>query len=162
MNRRQRQTVISIAVAAICFASLAALSASGAPGARHPVSELHTVITLGTRGAPGTSSSRFLVVGTIDGWIGQMQVHGAERSLIQDLGSRKEIVRGTEFDRNGSRSFVIRITRIVANGRTRESGTGKWTGGTGLYEHARGTFRIRARGPGVGVHSVHFAGWIIY
>jgi hypothetical protein len=128
----------------------------------HPVRELHRVVTVGTRGTPHTPSFRFIVVGTIDGRIGLTHVHGAERSLLQHIGSGKEIVRGTEFDRRGSRFFVIYINRIIVSGQVRESGTGRWTGGTGLYKHASGIFTISARGPALGVHTVRFVGAITY
>lgn len=148
------------------FLAVAGLLVLAAPAAmrstRHPVSEMHRVTTIGSQVAPGAAGIRFIVVGTTDGTIGSSQIHGAERSLVQHIDPSKEIVRGQEFDPSGSRSFIINITRAVRNGRIIERGRGKWTGGTGRYRRARGTFRIRGDGPNTGVYTVQFVGWLYY
>jgi hypothetical protein len=41
-------------------------------------------------------------------------------------------------------------------------GTGKWTGGTGSYRHARGSFKISGSGPVDGVKTSHLTGSISY
>jgi hypothetical protein len=41
-------------------------------------------------------------------------------------------------------------------------GTGKWTGATGSYRHARGSFKISGSGPVDGVKTSHLTGSISY
>ena len=74
------------------------------------------------------------------------------------LGPGRETVDGTEFDAGGSRSFVINLHYTITNGRTLETGTGRWTGGTGAYTRAHGTFKVSGGGPVGGVHTVRLIG----
>ena len=137
-------------------------AAVGSSSVRHKISETHRVVTVGSQGKPGTDALRLITVGAIDGRIAATSFHGAERSLVELLSSGREIVHGTEFDAGGSRSFVLRIRATTTNGQVSESGTGKWTGGTGAYKLARGTFKISGGGPVGGVHVLRVKGSIIY
>ena len=159
-NRR----VLLAAVSTLAIGmQLVPAAAVGSPTTRHKISETHTVITIGSQGKPGTDSFRLITAGAIDGRIGATRFHGAERALVKLIGSSREIVRGTEFDLGGSRSFVLHIdATTTTNGQVIESGTGTWTGGTGSYKNARGTFRISGGGPLGGVHTVHIKGSIAY
>ena len=117
-------------------------AAGGKTSARHRISETRRVIEIGTQGKPGTASFRLIGVGTLDGTIGAAQIHGALRTRIQTLGPGRAIVEGTEFDTDGSRSFVINLHYTITNGQAFETGTGRWTGGTGAYSRAR---RVQAQ-----------------
>ena len=98
--------------------------------------------------------------GTLDGTIGATQIHGALRTLDKPLGPGRENVDGTEFDAGGSRSFVINLHYMITNGRTIETGTGRWTGGTGAYTRAHGMFKDSKVGPVGGVHTFRINGSI--
>lgn len=118
----------------------------------HKVSETHKFARIGTRTAAGL----------VDGWIGVRSVHGAFRSQSQQTGASSEIVRGTEFDARGSRSFVFHNKVEVSNGQVNGGGSGRWTGGTGAYRHARGSFTISGGGLIGGVQTSHLRGSISY
>jgi hypothetical protein len=129
----------------------------------HKISETHRFIRIGTEGKPGTDTFRLIAAGTVDGRIGARSVHGAFRSLGQFPGSGGETDHGTEFDEGGSRSFVLHIKLAIVNGQITGTATGKWTGGTGFYRHARGSFKISSgSGPVNGVKTSHLTGSISY
>jgi hypothetical protein len=136
--------------------------AVGSSNTSHRISETRVLIGLGTEGKPGTSNFRNIAAGTVDGWIGATSVHGAFRDLGQVTSSSSGIDRGTEFDVRGSRSFVQHLTFAINNGHVALSGTGKWTGGTGSYRHARGSFKLIGGGPLGGVLTSHLNGSISY
>ena len=128
----------------------------------HKISETHHWATVGTQGKPGTDTFRLIAAGTVDGRIGATTVHGAFRSRGQLTGAGSETDHGTEFDEGGSRSFVLHIKFAIINGRITSSVTGEWTGGTGAYRHARGSFKLSGSGPVGGVQTSHITGSIIY
>jgi hypothetical protein len=128
----------------------------------HKLSETHHWARVGTQGKPGTDTFRLIAAGTVDGRIGATTVHGAFRSLGQLTGSGHETDHGTEFDYRGSRSFVLHIKFATINGQLATSETGKWTGGTGAYRHARGSFKLSGSGPIGGVQTSHLTGSIIF
>jgi hypothetical protein len=136
--------------------------AVGSSNTSHRISETRVLIGLGTEGKPFTSNFRNIAAGTVDGRIGATSVHGAFRDLGQFTSSSSEIDRGTEFDVRGSRSFVQHLTFAINNGQVALSGTGKWTGGTGSYRHARGSFKLIGGGPLGGVGTSHLNGSISY
>jgi len=127
----------------------------------HKISETHHIARISTQGKPGTDTFRLIAGGTVDGRIGATTVHGAFRSLGQLTGARSETEHGTEFDDGGSRSFVHHIKFAIINGQITTSGSGKWTGGTGAYRHARGSFKLSGGGPLGGVQTSHITGSII-
>ena len=137
-------------------------AAGGKTSARHRISETRRVIEIGTQGKPGTASFRLIGVGTLDGTIGAAQIHGALRTRIQTLGPGRAIVEGTEFDTDGSRSFVINLHYTITNGQAFETGTGRWTGGTGTYTRAHGSFKDSNVGPVGGVKTSRINGTISY
>ena len=118
----------------------------------HKLSETRKLINIAGTGA----------VGLVDGRIGARSVHGAFRDVGQFTNSGTEIDRGTEFDGRGSRSFVQHLDLAVNNGRVTVTGTGTWTGGTGAYRHARGSFKLSGGGPIRGVLTSHLKGSISY
>ena len=128
----------------------------------HRFSETRKFIRVGTEGKPGTDSFRLITVGLVDGRIGGTSVHGAFRDLGHLIGSGREIDQGTEFDARGSRSFVQHLRLAIRNGQVTVSGTGRWTGGTGSYRHARGRFKLSGGGPLGSVGTSHLTGSIIY
>jgi hypothetical protein len=117
---------------------------------------------IGTQGKPGTAGFRLIGVGTLTGRIGAAQIHGALRTRVKALGPGRASVEGTEFDAGGSRSFVINLHYMITNGRTIETGTGRWTGGTGAYTRARGRFKDSNVGPVGGLQTSRIKGSISY
>ena len=154
-NRRSVLTTTSLVTIGL---SLLPAAAGGNTSALHQISETRKIITIGTQGKPGTAGFRVIKAGTLDGTIGATQIHGALRTLDKLLGPGRETVDGTEFDAGGSRSFVINLHYMITNGRTIETGTGRWTGGTGAYTRAHGTFKVSGGGPVGGVHTVRLIG----
>jgi hypothetical protein len=57
---------------------------------------------------------------------------------------------------------VLHIKFAIVNGQITSSTTGKWTGGTGSYRHARGSFKISSDSPIDGVNTSHLTGSITY
>jgi hypothetical protein len=159
-NRRVMTAAMS--TLAIGLWSLAA-AAVGRSSARLKLSETKRLINVGSRGQPGTAAFRRIKAGTVDGKIGATRVHGAERSLVQIIDSSREIVHGTEFDGRGSRSFVLHIHYTITRaGQRSVKGTGRWTGGTGAYKRARGSFTVSGAGPLGALLPVRETGWISY
>lgn len=62
----------------------------------------------------------------------------------------------------GARLFVLHIHFTIANGRVTDHGSGRWTGGTGTYRHARGSFTIAGSCPINGASSIQLHGTITY
>ena len=146
---------VSALATGLVFGSAAAVGGStpNHKTTNHKISETHKWAAIGTHAAAGF----------VDGRIGATSVHGAFRSHSQQTGASTEIVRGTEFDARGSRSFVWHDKLSVNNGQITLNGTGSWTGGTGAYRNARGSFKISGRNPiGTAVHTSHVTGSIIY
>jgi len=154
-NRRSVLTTTSLVAIGL---SLLPAAAACKTSALHQISETRKIITIGTQGKPGTAGFRVMKAGTLDGTIGATQMHGALRTLDKPLGPGRENIDGTEFDAGGFRSFVINLHYMITNGRTIETGTGRWTGGTGAYTRAHGTFKIGGGGPVGGVHTVRLIG----
>ena len=166
MNRRVFVAAVSISAVAtgLWFGAAAAVGGS-TPNHKttsHKISETHHWARVGTQGKPGTDTFRLIAAGTVDGRIGARSVHGAFRSFGQFTGSGGETDHGTEFDEGGSRSFVLHIKFATVNGQIASSTTGSWTGGTGSYRHAHGSFKISGSGPIGGVQTSHLTGSIIY
>jgi hypothetical protein len=129
----------------------------------HKISETYKFVSLGFEGKPGTDMFRQIAAGTVDGRIGARSVHGAFRDVGQFTSSHSSIDRGTEYDARGSRSFVMHNTfSISSNRQVTNNSTGRWTGGTGAYRHARGRFKLSGGGPLGGVQTSHLTGSIIY
>jgi hypothetical protein len=139
-----------------------AAAAGGHTSGSRQISETRKVISVGTQGKPGTAGFRLIGVGTLDGRIGAAQIHGALRTRVKALGPGRVSVDGTEFDAGGSRSFVISLHYTLTNGRTIETGTGRWTGVTGAYTRARGSFKDNDAGPVSGLQTSRINGTISY
>jgi hypothetical protein len=154
LNRGVFIAAMSVLATGSWFAADAAAGASNSSHkvTNHTISETHRYNTIGSHAAAGS----------VDGRIGTTRVYGAFRAHSQTTGALREIVRGTEFDARGSRSFVFQNNLSVSNGQVTNTGTGRWTGGTGAYRHARGSFKISGSGPLVGVSTSHLTGSIIY
>jgi hypothetical protein len=127
-------------------------SKSGRKITNHKISETRKFARIGTEG----------VAGLVDGRIGATSVHGAFRDVGQFTSSSSEVDRGTEFDARGSRSFVQHLTVAINDGQVTVSGTGKWTGGTGSYRAARGSFKLSGRWPIGSLQTSHLKGSISY
>jgi hypothetical protein len=164
LNRGVFIAAMSVLATGSWFAPGAAVGGSNSNHkvTNHKISETHKFVRLGTEGKPGTDTFRLIAAGTVDGRIGARSVHGAFRSLGQFPGSGRETDHGTEFDEGGSRSFVLHIKFAIVNGQITSSTTGNWTGGTGSYRHARGSFKISGSGPIGGVQTSHLTGSISY
>jgi hypothetical protein len=154
LNRGVVIAAISALATGLWFVPDAAVGSSNSNHkvTNHKISETHKYAQIGTHAAAGW----------VDGRIGATSVHGAFRSHSQPTGVLSEIVRGTEFDARGSRSFVFHEDLSISNGQVTNTGTGRWTGGTGAYRHARGSFKISGSGPIVGVSTSHVTGSIMY
>lgn len=156
--------------------ALLTIGASLIPGAasarsQRRITETRTITRVGAQGKPGTHTFHDLGAGTLDGRIGGRPVHGAERTSSKIIETwvddhhhltGRELVHGTQFDARGSRSFLLHLNYTVLNQQIILLGTGNWTGGTGSYRRARGTFRISGGGPLGGVHTTHLTGTISY
>jgi hypothetical protein len=157
-----------ISVCTGCALAIGALlatiaSALPAPGTERPIVETEKIALVQTVGKPRPTAVRQIYAGILDGKIGARPVHGSLRAIgVSNLKDGSEIVSGTEFDSAGSRSFVIHNHITFNNGRVTNHGTGKWTGGTGAYAHARGAFKITGGGPIGGVTTNTVKGHIIY
>jgi hypothetical protein len=57
---------------------------------------------------------------------------------------------------------VQHLKVAINNGQVTVSGTGKWTGGTGSYRHARGSFKLSGSWPIGGLQTSHLKGSISY
>jgi hypothetical protein len=154
LNRGVFIAAMSVLATGSWFAADAAAGGSNSSHTvtNHEISETHKFNTIGSHASAGS----------VDGRIGATSVHGAFRSHSQTTGPLSEIVRGTEFDGRGSRSFVFHDNFSVSNGQVTINATGRWTGGTGAYQHARGNFKITGTNPIGGVQTSHLTGSIIY
>ena len=168
LNRGVFIAAMSVLATGSWFAPDAAVGGSNSNHkvTNHRISETHRFIRIGNQGKPGTDTFRTIAAGTVDGRIGARSVHGAFRDLGQLFGSNSSSIssidRGTEYDARGSRSFMMHLNIAINNGQVADNGTGRWTGGTGAYRHARGSFRISGGGPLGGVQTSHLTGSIIY
>jgi hypothetical protein len=164
LNRGVFITAISVLATGSWFGPATAVGRStpNHKTTNHKISETHRWVNLGTQGKPGTDTFRGFTAGLVDGRIGATSVHGAFRSLEQFTSSSTAIVGSTDFDARGSRSSLLHLKFAIINGQITRSGTGKWTGGTGAYRHARGSFKLSGGGPVGGVQTSHITGSIIY
>jgi hypothetical protein len=131
------------------------------------ISETQKLADVATHGKPGSAGYGKLIAGTLDGKVGATAIHGALRAVSTFPGSGRETVHGTEYDADGSRSYVIHVHITGSNGHITTTGTGTWTGGTGIYAHARGTFKtsgiVKPSGGGpLGYATIHLKGSITY
>jgi hypothetical protein len=146
---------------AIGWLSPASAFAAVRPGHRHTISETQNIAMVGSQGYG--SSFRMIYAGTIDGTIDGRPIHGARRVVARTVSAGDEIVRGTEFDASGTRSFVIHNHyTITPDLRSINHGSGAWTGGTGAYRFAHGSFTIVATGKVGGVTTIHLKGNVVY
>ena len=164
LNRGVFIAAMSVLATGSWFAPDAAVGGSNSNHkvTNHKISETHKFVRLGTEGKPGTDTFRVIAAGTVDGRIGAGSVHGAFRDVSQLTSSGSDIDRGTEYDARGSRSFVMNNNFRIINGQVTNSATGRWTGGTGTYRDARGSFKISGGGPLGGVQTSHLTGSISY
>jgi hypothetical protein len=165
LNRGVFMAAISVLATASWFAPDAAVggSSSNHRAMKHNISETYKFVSLGFEGKPGTDTFRQVAAGTFTGRIGARSVHGAFSDVGQFISSGSSIDRGTEYDARGSRSFVMHNSfSISSNRQVTNSSTGRWTGGTGVYRHARGSFKLSGGGPLGGVQTSHLTGSIIY
>jgi hypothetical protein len=161
-----RRRIVHVAVATTCAIAIGSLPLSGALGAtrivhRHAISETQHIAMVGSQGY-GTSF-RMIYAGTIDGTIGGRAIHGVRSAVVQTLKVGDEIVRGTEFDASGTRSFVLHNHyTIISGARTITHGSGTWTGGTGAYRLAHGSFTVRGTAEIGGITTIHLNGNLVY
>jgi hypothetical protein len=157
--------IIRIGAGITCALALGWLSVPAALAARpavhrHHISETQLINMVGSTGQAG--SYRRISAGTLDGTVGGRPIRGALRAVSQYPSVGVSIIRGTEFDAAGSRSFVIENHYTLGDGRSYTNGDGKWTGGTGAYSHAHGTFKLTGGGP-VGQPGIdQLRGYIVY
>ena len=157
----------TLAVGIISAIAIAAPSVAGASRIGHrshtyAISEVQHLATIGTTGTAGTLAVRLINAGTIDGTIAARPIHGALRANSQVTSPHTSIVRGTEFDAGGSRHFVLNIRFTIADGRSIDNGTGTWTGGTGTYRNAHGSFTISGSHPLNAASTIQLRGSISY
>jgi hypothetical protein len=144
--------IMQVLATTACAVTIGSLSLSNALAARttahvHKISETQLISIVGSAGRAGTPSYRAIFAGTLDGTTGGHEIHGALRAVSQYPSFGHSIIHGTEFDAGGSRSFVIKNHYTISNGRSFTHAVGKWTGGTGIYTHARGSFKLTGGGP---------------
>jgi hypothetical protein len=160
---RNRTLLIGIASAIVITAPSLAGAARVPHRARtYRISETQHIATIGSTGQGGTPAFRLINVGTIDGTVGTQPIHGAIRANGQLTGAHTSIVRGTEFDAHGSRHFVLDIRFTIAGALITDHGTGTWSGGTGTYRNARGSFTINGTHPTNGTSTIQLRGNITY
>ena len=149
---------------AIAIAAPPTAGATRSPHRAHKytISEVQHIVTIGATGKAGTPAFRLIDVGTIDGTIGTQPIHGALRGSGQLTSPHTSIVRGAEFDQQGLRYFVLDIRFTIVNGSSIDHGTGRWTGGTGTYRNAHGTFTISGSHPLSGASTIDLHGSITY
>lgn len=113
----------------------------------------------GTPPLPGSSQTR---AGTTDGKVCGRAFHGAFRGVITFTAPFHNTTVGTIFGPLGS---VREAAHVVAtphpDGSVSLTGSGKVTGGTGLYKGATGSFSLTGTfPPGSSINTVHITGTI--
>ena len=157
------KNAIAATIAATLVSGAGAVASAGARPAHHfKVAETQRIAQVAIAGTPGTASARVISAGTIDGRIGRHPITGALRASGQITSATTSVVHGTEFDAGGSRSFVLHISFVIANGTVTDHGKGRWTGGTGRYVGARGTFTLEGSRPVNGASDLKLRGSISY
>src|SRR5436309_818327 len=103
-----RRVVVGVTGAvALIGPSLSTAVAASHVARKHSISETQHIAMVATRGKLGTPSFRLISAGIFDGKIGPNSISGALRASSQLTTSGNSIVRGTEFEAGGSRTFVI-------------------------------------------------------
>jgi hypothetical protein len=125
---------------------------------RHMLRETVTQTTL------SRSGNRSIMVGILDGRIGGKSVHGAARALATFSSPTTGKGKRTEFDQYGSRTASLMFTVVInSDGSHTDTGRGHWTGGTGRYKGATGSFTIKGTVPaGSSNLTAVFKGTIVY
>jgi hypothetical protein len=129
---------------------------------RHRIAETQLIAMVGYTGRLGAASYRRISGGTIDGTDGGRSIHGALRAVPRYPKFGLSIIHGTEFDAEGSRSFVIVNHYTISNGSSYTNGDGRWVGGTGTYSHARGRFKLTGGGQIGQPGTDQLRGYIVY
>ena len=142
----KRAIVLAVASGAMVIPSLAGATAGhGANAAGRPVNLTQHLFQYASTGAPPASGSNSYV-GTSDGRIGGIRVHGALRGTNTYSGGGSFTGKNTIFDSGGS--IVISFkARVGLTGTV--LGSGNFAGGTGRYKgaHGRFTFTAEQQGP---------------
>jgi len=158
----QAVTATTCALAISC-SSLPDALAARQTAQRHRISETQLIAMVGSTGGNfGMPSYRRISAGTLDGTIRNRAVHGALRAVSRYPRFGLSIIHGTEYDAGGSRWFTILNHYTLSNGRSFTHAEGKWTGGTGIYTHARGKFRLTGGGPIGQPGTDQLSGYILY
>ena len=155
MLKRKLPKVVT-GVLAIGVWALPATAAMARVEQSKKISETQHIATVATTGTG--ASFRIISAGIFDGTIGGHPIHGALRAVSKIDSPNTSTVNGTEYDAGGSRSFVLQIHFTISNGQVTDDGSGKWTGGTGSYAHARGSFTIGGSRPVDGASSIDLKG----
>jgi hypothetical protein len=136
----RRSSVVLLLGFALIAPPLAGAATAHRPAAGKAISMTQRLFQYASTGAPPLSGSNSYV-GSSDGRIGRASVHGALRGVNVYTGGGSFRGKNTIFDPAGS----IRITfqaKVVAPGQI--AGAGTFTGGTGKYKGARGSFTFTA------------------
>lgn len=158
------RVVTTAVIGALAIAGTASATATAAPQAarHHTISETQNIGMVATTGEPGTPSLRLIQAGVINGTIDAQPIHGALRATSKITSPSDSLVHGTEYDAGGSRAFVLHITFAISDQTVADTGTGRWVGGTGIYAHARGRFRINGTRPVNDAGAIELKGAITY
>jgi hypothetical protein len=154
--------VLAVLVVAVAVPSLAGAKAQKKHKCSFDVTGLfNTVKTIS--GTPPVSGSNE-DTGTIDGKLCHKAFHGASRQVNKYPTPGKFTARGTVFGPRGSVKTKFSGTGTVnPDGSTSFGGSGKVTGGTGIYKGATGKFTFTGTEPkGSSVATQHIKGNIKY
>lgn len=95
-----------------------------------------------------SSSQAAINVGTSDGKLAGVTVHGALRAVAVFMSATSFTARGALFYAAGALKYTLHGTATpTPDGTLKVSGSGKLTGGSGKYGHAHGSFTFSGTKP---------------
>lgn len=160
---RRAVVVLSGLAVTIGIASLAEARSTSAYTAahqrtRHMLRETEAQTTL------SSSGNRSITLAILDGKIGGKSVHGAARAISIFSSPTTGTGKRTEFDQYGSRNASLTFNVVInPDGSRTGTGRGHWTGGTGRYKGATGSFTIKGTIPaGSSTFTAIWKGTIVY
>lgn len=151
---------IAIGAAVVALAgggSSLALARSGATSHRYDVTLVARVVS--THGSPPAPGSQEIEAATLDGKIAGRTIHGAMRAVVTYHGPNPPTTRVVEFGPDGSWSSKSKVVP-EQNGVFHADGT--FTGGTGAYRGASGSFKAIGTTDSNGVFTIHRTGTLKY
>lgn len=139
LNTRRVVPALGCCVLALAGASIA--GANAAPKKTFKIKTTQRIVIL------FSTAHGITEVGTSDGRVGGVAVHGAVRAVAVSAGGSAFTATGALLYPSGTLRYVLQGTESAASGGLSLNASGKFTGGTGSYAGARGSFTVTGSKP---------------